>query len=256
MKKILTMLAAAALLAAGCSRLPRTENYSVTISYPLEEGVEKPDISIDISIDYPVGGLQDSVLTLMTSNILSFALDLDSDPSDVKSTVDSFVESLEDTYRTENLEFWRTDREKITGDEMKEFYCWENNTYGYFSGRWRNYLTYITEYYTYSGGAHGVQGLSPIVFDAKTGDAVSESEIFSEGYEETLTEGLRKHLLDVFPEGSDEYEGLFVKDITPNGCFELGKKGITYYYQPYEIGAYYLGVISVTVPWKELRDFI
>ena len=256
MKKAFLTIAAAALVAAGCSRLPSTENYAVTIGYPLEEGTEKPDLSIDISLDYPVKGLPDSVITKMTANILAFSLDLDAEPSDVKTTVDSFVASLEDTYRSENIEFWKTDKEKLSADEAAEFYSWENNTYGYFSCRWREFLTYITEFYTYSGGAHGMQGLSPMVLSVKTGDPVTEVEIFSEGYEEALTEGLRKHLKDVFPEGSDEYESLFVKDIEPNGCFELSKKGITYYYQPYEIGAYYLGVISVTVPWKELRDFI
>ena len=248
--------AVAALVAAGCNRIPGTANHAAELSYPIDDEFDKPNLSIDISIDYPVKGLPDSVMAKMTENILVFAFDLEDEPLSVPETVDAEVSRLEDEYRGDNLEFWKAEKEELSKEETDEFYCWEYRVYGYFGERWRNWISYYNESYTYSGGVHGMHGLCPIVFDARTGEPVTEREIFDEGYETVLTEALRKHLLDIFPEESDEYESLFVKDITPNGCFDLSRKGITYYYQPYEIGAYYLGVIQVTVPWKELKGFI
>lgn len=256
MKKFLTILAAAALLLPACKRGIFTENYRTTVSYPLEEGLEKPSLTVDISVDYPVGGLQDSVLTKMTSNILISVLELESEPSDVKSTVDGFVEDLQENFRDENLEFWKTDKEKLTEDQINDFYCWEYFVNCYFGERWKDYVSYENEFYTYSGGAHGMQGLIPVVFSTVTGDIVTEADIFSEGYEEPLVESLRKHLEDAFVDNAEDFECVFNKEIEPNGCFEVGKAGITYYYQPYEIAPYYIGVISVTVPWSELKGYI
>lgn len=256
MKKIILILAAFALVATGCKRSISTDNYRVTLSYPLEEGREKPSLTVDISLDYPVGGLQDSVLTKMTANILISALELEDEPAGVKATVDSFVAGLEENFRDENLEFWKTDKDRLSEDQINDFYCWEHFVNGYFGERWKEYVTYIDEYYTYSGGAHGMQGLIPVVLSTVTGDIVTEADIFAEGYDEALREGLRAHLQDAFTDNAEDFECIFNKNIEPNGCFEVGKEGITYHYQPYEIAPYYLGVIPVTVPWSELKAYI
>ena len=44
--------------------------------------------------------------------------------------------------------------------------------------------------------------------------------------------------------------------VGPNGNYEVTKDGVTWYYQPYDIAPYDLGVISVTVPWKELKPYV
>ena len=36
----------------------------------------------------------------------------------------------------------------------------------------------------------------------------------------------------------------------------MTRKGVTWYYQPYEIGPYYLGVISVSLSWEDLKEYI
>ena len=53
-----------------------------------------------------------------------------------------------------------------------------------------------------------------------------------------------------------EEEGIEPDLLGPNGLYELTKEGVTWYYQPYDIAPYYLGVISITVPWKELKPYI
>ena len=40
------------------------------------------------------------------------------------------------------------------------------------------------------------------------------------------------------------------------GLFSVEQDGVTWYWQPYDIAPYYLGVISVTVPWTELKPYL
>ena len=67
---------------------------------------------------------------------------------------------------------------------------------------------------------------------------------------------LQKHIPESFDGNEEEYDSLFITDIVSNGNFEPGKTGITWYYQPYEIGPYSLGVIPVSVPWNELKPLL
>ena len=42
----------------------------------------------------------------------------------------------------------------------------------------------------------------------------------------------------------------------PNGVYEVTKDGVTWYYLPYDIAPFSVGVISVSVPWKELKPYV
>ena len=64
--------------------------------------------------------------------------------------------------------------------------------------------------------------------------------------EQVKVEGDEEALADVF--GADS--------LAPNGLYEVTKDGVTWYYQPYDIAPYYLGVISITIPWSELKPYL
>ena len=42
----------------------------------------------------------------------------------------------------------------------------------------------------------------------------------------------------------------------PNGNFSVGKEGITWYFNPYDIAPYALGVIDVTLSWDQLKPLL
>ena len=44
--------------------------------------------------------------------------------------------------------------------------------------------------------------------------------------------------------------------LAANGNFEVGKEGITFYYNPNEIAPPILGVIAIRIPWSELSDIL
>ena len=115
----------------------------------------------------------------------------------------------------------------------------------------------MVEYYGFRGGAHGIATMTPVVFNGKTGDLVSEEEFFVEGYRNPVAGLIRNHLLDALEGDEEALATIFEPDLVgPNGNYEVTKDGVTWYYQPYDIAPYDLGVISVTVPWKELKPYV
>ena len=244
--KHLASLLPALLLLAGCQGL-KTENYSETLKQPLSADGQDT-LSIQISLDYPVKGAPEEALAAMTRNIATVAFDQEADLPTIDEMARRYEEQLTDQYFDENA--------SLKGKAEAGALSWEDNINGYFSGRYKKFDVYVIEYYSDRGGAHGMNSLTPIVFSRETGEIVPESFFFSDGYQARIAPLLQEALRKDFLESPETYDALFKKDITPTGCYDVGKNGVTWYYQPYEIGPYYLGVISVTLPWSAVKEFI
>ena len=194
----------------------RTDTFNDDTKIPLREG---DTLSVQISLEYPSGS----------------------------KAADSLMRksNLEDAYFTEAQDL------PVEGP-----FSWDDFINGYFTDGYKNLRSYIIEYYSYRGGAHGVNTLTALVFDKKSGEQLQEKDIFVDNYSLSLSSLLQKHLPEAFDGNEEEYDSLFITDIVSNGNFEPGKTGITWYYQPYEIGPYSLGVIPVSVPWNELKPLL
>ncbi len=114
-----------------------------------------------------------------------------------------------------------------------------------------NMCSYVVYEYNFTGGAHGTDNETGLVFDLTTGELLYEEDIFKAGFEEEMAKALTAHLKDSF-ENDDDYEMLFVKEIAPNGNFYITDKGVTYLYGRYEIGPYVIGLTRVTVLGRRL----
>ena len=96
-----------------------------------------------------------------------------------------------------------------------------------------------------------------MVFDKNTGDVVPEEAFFVDGYREPVAALLQAHLPEALENDKDALAAVFEPGLLgPNGLYEVTKDGVTWYYQPYDIAPYYLGVISITVPWNELKPYV
>lgn len=245
MKKLL-ILTAAAVLAAGCKSL-KTNTFTDEQAMPLVEG-QADSLALSVSLEYPVGGASEEVLQRITRGILSTAFDLEEEPTTVEETATRYEDNLKDEYFNEN---------ELGGAATREARSWEDNINGYFSGKYGNYLSYMVEYSGYRGGVHGISTMTPVVFDRKTGETVPEDRFFADGYLAPVAALIQAHLPEALEGDPESLSALFEPDLVgPNGSYELTRDGVTWYYQPYEIAPYYLGVISVPVPWKELKPWV
>ncbi|MBO5562735.1 MAG: DUF3298 domain-containing protein [Bacteroidales bacterium] len=252
MKKLFPA-ALAILMATGCTGGFKTALYTDDQAMPLVEG-RTDSLLFSISVEYPVSGAPQEVLDNITANILSASFDLEEDPGTVEETASRYEENIKDEYFTENEDVLLA---LGKGNTHSGILSWEDRVNGYFSGAWRKYRSYMIEYYNFRGGAHGSVTMTPIVFDAKTGEVVLEENFFADGYREPVGQLIRAHLPEALDGNQDDLNALFDPDqIGPNGNFEVTKDGITWYWQPYDIGPYYLGVISVSLPWKDVKKYL
>ena len=126
------------------------------------------------------------------------------------------------------------------------------------------YLTYTTSTYTYLGGAHG-SSVSYSVNIVKPSGKVLEETV------DTLKVGqmqpiLRKGIMAYLHENGDAEATeknlenyLFLENGVvpmPSQAPCLTDKGVCFVYQQYEIGPYALGMVTFTVPYKEILPYL
>ena len=258
MNMISAALAAATVLGfIGCCGTNEVgyEKVEMKKGYALVEG-GRDSLRLDISLQFPKNGLVEEARKAVCEGIISDALGEVFCGMTPQEAVNGYADETLKNYREANLEFVGQvaanpeDREE---DEW-DIFTWDFTIEGRGEGEYNGILAYTITKYSYTGGAHGGTALLGLNFDRKTGEPVTEDDIFAFGYEERLSSALRAHLRSSLDK--EDYDMLFVTDITPSGNFILSKAGITYIYGQYEIGPYAVGIIKVTVPWDEIQDIL
>lgn len=254
MKRII-ILAALVAVSTACTKNIRWGNCKFSESDRLNESEEfAPDydsLYYNVDVNYAIGGASQDAIDLINSNIRQEI----HGTGDVRTTVEEDLKSGYEFYRKdleEQLEDMYKGDPALIEDRHKLVY--QTDITGQPTTGHGNLMSYEVYTYYYEGGAHGSSGITPIVFDKATGKKVRETDIFKDGYYDTLHKALCTHLHDVLDDES--YSALFTTDIESNGMFTVSDKGITYIYGEYEIGPYYLGNIRVTVPWDELSGYV
>ena len=248
-------LAALAVLAAACfwkkDKLVK-ETYEEYLMVPMAENA-LDSLDIQISLEYPVGGLEDSVRTKVIENLLFAAFDVNYDLPSVDSAAVHYRNDLIEEYLQTQEEYASFISENNTVMENNLF-CWRDYVNGYFTGQdYKGLITYVVELQHDRGGVHPNNTVNATVFNRTTGDVVVEADLFNEGFEEKVAELLDKHLLQALDGDEDALQAVYPDVLSCNGNFEVGKEGITFYYNPNEIAPSYLGVIAVRIPWSELQ---
>lgn len=249
MKRWILVLAAAWGCLAACDRgeALRTEVFECRESHALTEG-SADSISVRIRIEYPVSGAPEEVLERIRATVAERTVGSGS----LEEAARSYVDAALADYRENAGDLLRWAAEEGAGHGVLD---WEQQVSGYVYARYGNLLSYGIHVYSYQGGAHGLSGDEALLFDLADGRLVPEEELFVPGFRDEMAALLTAHLREAMPD-EDSYEALFAKDIEPNGNFRVSEKGITYIYNPYSIGPYYLGGIEVTVPWEEAEPLL
>lgn len=236
MKKLF-LLVVTLLALHACDGL-RTARYEDDLALPREQ--ESADtLLLSIDVEYVTKGPSPEAVEQMNGVILTQAFDLEDSPGTVEETALRYRENLIDEFLTESR------------------FTWEDRIIGLFTEKYKGWRNYLLTYYSFRGGAHGIQTMSQIVFDAKTGDVLSEGDFLADGYEEPVAELLRKAILDSMTAEAPELVELVQMDaIGPNGNFSVGEDGMEWIFQPYEAGPYALGILSATLDWEALKPYL
>ena len=152
-----------------------------------------------------------------------------------------------------------TDYQIMTDDMGGLGSCWELKTRADTTYANADFLTVKLETFAYTGGAHPNSNLSFYVFDRETGRTLSLTDLVSDTTALlNVVEQTFRQQQELLPQTNLEERGYFLR----NGRFFLpanigmSRTGMIFYYNPYEIAAYALGPIEVTVPYTQLGGII
>ncbi len=109
-------------------------------------------------------------------------------------------------------------------------------------------LSFLETQWTYTGGAHGGQMFRGVNFDASTGERLSLHQVFPDGVQ--LVETVIAKLYEENKQGTffDSMEATVADQIIHDKVsWVIGPRGVTFYFNQYEIAAYAAGTITTTI---------
>ena len=242
MKRTILLLSALLLL-ASCD-MTRTETYVDDLVVPLEEG-SSDSLFFSVSLEYVVTGMKVEYRQALNGTIVSQAFDLEDGGGSLEEVAIRYRENLIDEYMNENA---------VLESGVR---TWEDHLEGAFQDQYKGWKNYRITYYSFRGGAHGIQTVTNTVFDAKTGSQLTEADLFAPGYEAPVAALIQASIQASMEKEDPELLQLVnLEAAVPNGNFGLHEEGVEWIYQPYEVGPYALGIVTATIPWEDLKPYL
>lgn len=123
-----------------------------------------------------------------------------------------------------------------------------------------NFLSFTVHKEIYEGGAHGSKSINGYVVNLKTGELLHEEDFAGNSYSQNMSELFCRKLMEKNEISKpQELENIGYNppaEIVPNNNFVLDENGITYFFNEYEIAAYFIGVTTIFIPYKELNLYL
>ena len=118
-------------------------------------------------------------------------------------------------------------------------------------------LCYTITRSSYMGGAHGMYGTECYTYSLAGGYEITTADLFTETQLEHLNQLIRKDIYAQYEAQNDDElseKGFFPEYIRVTENFRVTPEGITFYYNPYDIGCYALGAVEVEVSREKLAE--
>lgn len=116
-------------------------------------------------------------------------------------------------------------------------------------------LTCVINRWSYLGGAHGMYGTECHTYSLADGYEYELADLFSEEEQQNLAAAIHAKLCEEYEAADDEAlseAGFFPEYIAATENFILTPEGMTFHFNPYEIGCYALGSIEVSLTNEEI----
>ncbi len=247
MKHYLLAAGAATMLLSACQREIETGFTEDAGSVALEG--HEALCNYDYHMEFLTGGVKKEILDRINGTIIRKYLLYDEEAQDVlvPAACERWAANIAEAYKVDAGSFARE------FDTEENFLLnWEFSLDGRFTGghKSRKLLSYCVQRDEFTGGAHGMHDSAYNVFDLRTGELITEDDLFAEGYREGISALMLSRLLEAFEE-DDLFE--YPK---PNGNFIVDETGITWCFNPYEIAPYAMGSLEARLSWEELKPYL
>ncbi len=122
-------------------------------------------------------------------------------------------------------------------------------------------LSYTVKGYEYTGGAHGISWTKGLNYSLETGELLTLDDYFTDRQKAAIPSALVSLLCWQKGFSATESEklvemGYYLDGIKPSENFRASATGITFIYNPYEIGPYSLGITEIELPYAMMDQLL
>jgi len=233
---------------------------SIVVSkiYHLDNDSTKPSCSVKISYVFPKQ-YTDTVILGKLQQEFNYAMleDESYETLSPANAVDKYITDYIANYKeAAKVQFpdWETSEDS---DDYFSFYKTLNSKVLFDKG---GIISYQTSSMDFKGGANSSTFYKNIVIELKTGDVVTEKDIFIPEYKAMLNKMLTDKIMvqNNVKKAEDllEFGYWGIEDIAANNNFSLDENGLTYLFNQGEYSAPSLGAIKVPFTYSELYPIL
>ena len=269
---ILTISVFFSLISTSCTKKTKSDDTGVVFdsiqvnkTQSIDYKESKLNCNLHILFTYPVTCKKTSSLSNLQKIFIEKVFPSQYANLSPKVVVDSFAtQYIKDFQAVKWSDFFDKDND---GDDDDDYILEDENSFIYELSlenkilyNKNNLISFVVKNTNYEGGAHGSNSIYGYVIDLNTGKLLTEDDFAGNNYKKNLSAlivkkiATAKGLTDASQLEDNGYNA--IEDIVPNGNFTIDDKGITYYFNEYEIAAYFVGITEVFIPYEELKAYI
>ena len=221
----------------------------------------KPSCHLVLNLTYVSQANDTKFKDSLNHYLLGFSLGDKFVSKEPREALENYATNYANAYRNDLEPLYRKEEEELSdGQEMGVWY----NYYKKIESRIQRcqgiLLTYRNRYEEFTGGAHGMYATTFLHIDLRTLTPVTLHELFADEATDELTELLWQQLMaDNQVSTKEELYDLgyaSTGDLLPINNFYLDDKGITFYYNVYDIAPYAMGPITITLSRDKVAHLI
>ena len=149
--------------------------------------------------------------------------------------------------------------EKLQKEYPKDVFGWEAEIEGSVKYQSDSILSIEIKHYTYTGGAHGYQGLRSVIFDPETGKSIPNNKLFKDRNAFKAFAEKKFRVKYKIPENQPinvtGYQFEKERFELPQNIFYTDK-GLLLHYNPYEAASYSDGPKELLLSYKEVNEYL
>lgn len=235
------------------------DSISVDKTYHLLENPESPNCNLQIHFIYPAKYDNKDVLKKIQKQFVASYFGDDYENLYPEEATAKYTEDYLNDYK-ELEEEYKAEIAKVDKEQVGAWFSYYEGSANEIIYNKNDILSYTVNFGEYTGGAHGAHAYNNHVINLKTGDLITEEDIFIDGFQEDLAQILvdriaKENGLDN-PKELENIGFFSIEEIFPNGNFLIDDAGITYTFNEYEIAAYVVGVTYVDIPYEEIQHLL
>lgn len=221
----------------------------------------KPACNITLLLTYVSSASDSRLKDSLNTYFLASCFGESSAALSPEEAVSAYADNYIKEYRSDLEPMYKKDEQESDSKEtLGAWYSYYKGIAGRIQFYEKHLLVYRIDYNEYTGGAHGIYMTTFLNMDLHTLTPIRLDDLFVEEYREALTDLLWNQLMaDHQVSTRQELEEMgyaTTGELEPTDNFYLGKEGITFYYNVYEIAPYVMGPTAITLPYEMMTHLL